>query len=140
MNPRINLNGLPLQRRDELEVLMKTDFTDKTSLRTGGYDRYRKTLPGEIHVRPRHGITKRPGEAPEPPPMTYDEFIGLVLGDQNHQTVGQLLDILRFAAVPRAKGEKVGPATSRRVTGAQAWATMCRHSGGSALHATTRQT
>lgn len=38
MNSSINLNDLPLERWDDLELLPETYVTDKVLLRTGGYD------------------------------------------------------------------------------------------------------
>lgn len=67
----------------------------------------------------------------------YDEFICLFLGKENHQNLWQLFDIFHFGAVSRAKKENLGSSTVLHLTGAQALATRCRHTGGSMRHVVT---
>lgn len=74
MNPRINLNDLALERRDNLDLLPETDVTDTAPFRASENERYWTTLPGEIHdnhLRGRTGL----GTPKKPSPMAYDEFI-----------------------------------------------------------------
>lgn len=113
MNPHINFNYLPLEIQDDLQLLPETDVTDTTSFRTGGNDLYLTTVSGDINDHRRRRRTYRPGAASKPPQMSHDEFIGLFLGEQNHQTVEQLFDILRFGVVSRPKEENVGSDTAR---------------------------
>lgn len=88
---------------DELELFPETEVTETALFHTAGYDRYRNTLPGELHEHLQRGRKHRPGAASDPPPMPYDELIGLVLVDQNQQTVGQLFDLIRFCEVLQTK-------------------------------------
>lgn len=94
MNSRINFNDLPFELLDDLELLQGTDVTDTAPFRTWGYDHYRTMSLEEIQEPRRRGITNRPGVVAKPTPMQYDEFIGLVLGNENHQTMGLLFYIL----------------------------------------------
>lgn len=137
INPRINFNNLPLEHWHDLDLLPETDVTDTAPFSTRVYDTYWTTFPGEVHDDRRRGRTNRPGASSKPSPMQYDEFFILFLGNEEHQTVGKLFDIIRFGAVSRAKEENLGSSTARRMTGAQAWATSCRHTGGSRHHAIT---
>lgn len=129
MNPRINLIDMHLELRDNLQLLPETDVTDKAPFRTGGYDRYRTTLPREMHDHRRRGRTGG-GTPNQPPPMAYEEFINLRLGNINGQDVGQLFDIHRFSAVWHTLEESLGTTPGiRRVSGAEAWKSRSRHTG-----------
>lgn len=140
MNPRININDFPLlEPRVDLELLPETYVTVTAPFRTDGYDLYRIMFPTDIHDHHQLVRTHRQEATSEPPPMPYVKFIGLILGDQNHQTLRQLLDILRFGAISRSEEENVRSAISRSLTARQAWATWFRYTGGSALHAITTQ-
>lgn len=75
MNLRINLNDIYLERRDDLELLVEKDVTEKAPFLTGVYNRYRTTLPEEIHDRHPRGRAQRPEATSEPPLMPYGDTI-----------------------------------------------------------------
>lgn len=60
MNPRINVKGIPLERRDGLELLPEMNATDTAPLPSEGYDRYQTTFLGKIHDHHQRGRTDRP--------------------------------------------------------------------------------
>lgn len=109
MKPRINMNYLPLELRYDLGLLSETDVTYTAPPHTGGYGRYRTTFPWDIYDHLLRGTTCRAVVASEPPPVPYSEFICLVLGYQNHQTV-VLLSI--YSVSVRSLGLKSKPLVS----------------------------
>lgn len=82
INPRINLNEIPLERGDDLELLLETDVNNTPPFRTVGYDRYRKMITAKIHDHHRRGRMKRADAASEPPTMPHDESMGIVLREK----------------------------------------------------------
>lgn len=122
MKPLINMNDLRLERRDDLELLVDIYVTYTAPLRTGGHGRYQTSLPGEIHDHLQRGRGGICGDANKPPPLPYDEFINLRIGNARGQGIGQIFDILRFCAVARTFEENLGTTPGKSsVSGVEAW-------------------
>lgn len=69
-----------------------------------------------MHKHRQCGRINKHVAAAETLPITYKEFIRLVVGNENSHNVGQLFDILRFLPLTQAKEENLGSSTARPMT------------------------
>lgn len=80
INQLVNLNNVPLERRDDVELLPETDVTYKDTFGPGGYGRYRTMLSGEIYDHRGRGRTCCDLNNNQIPRVPYEDFISLRLG------------------------------------------------------------